>query len=103
MAERTVKCAKLGQELPAIDPESPAGRQALKMARLCGGPQLEARVRDEVSAEAWHQWTEFMLMVINEYQLDPTSDESNKVLGQQMERFFFGEGAHVPGYKPPSE
>jgi Fe-S cluster biosynthesis and repair protein YggX len=102
MAARTVKCAKLGRDLPALDEETPPGRQALKMALLLGGPEMQRRVREHVSAEAWKLWTEFMLMVINDYRLDPTSPDSNAVLAKQMEAFLFGESEQIPGYTPPA-
>ena len=49
----------------------------LKIALLLGGPELRDRVREHISAEAWGQWRGHMRMVINEYRLDPTSDEAN--------------------------
>ena len=102
MAERMVRCAKLNEELPGLDETTPGGSQALKMALLCGGSELQQQVRERVSARAWDQWKEYMLMVINEYQLDPTSDESNAVLGKAMSEFFFGKTEEVPGYVPPA-
>lgn len=98
----TVTCAKLGHELPAIDPATSEGAQALKMCTLIGGPELAARVQREISLEAWRMWRGHMLMVINEFRLDATSDESNAVLRQYMEEFLFGPGRHIPNYVPPS-
>jgi len=103
MATRTVKCAKLKQKLPGLDPDTPEGDRALRMALLVGGPELRQRVRDSISARAWEMWTEHMLMVVNEYQLDPTSDEANKVLRPHMEAFLFGEAKQIPGYVPPGQ
>lgn len=103
MATRQVKCAKLKQELPGLDPDTPEGDRALKMALLIGGPEMQQRVRDHVSARAWEMWTDHMLMVINEYCLDPTSDEANKILRPHMEAFLFGEGQQIPGYVPPEQ
>jgi Fe-S cluster biosynthesis and repair protein YggX len=103
MAARAVKCAKLKQELPGLDPDTPDGGRALKMAMLIGGPELRRRVQDSVSAKAWQMWTDHMLMVVNEYQLDPTSDEANRILEPHMEAFFFGKQAQIPGYVPPEE
>ena len=103
MAAKTVKCAKLQQELPGLDPDTPDGDRALRMALLVGGPELRQRVLDSVSARAWEMWTDHMLMVVNEYQLDPTSDESNKVLKPHMEAFLFGQAQQVPGYVPPEQ
>jgi Fe-S cluster biosynthesis and repair protein YggX len=96
-----VKCAKLGQELPAIDPAAPDGDRALKMALLIGGPQMRQRIAQHVSAQAWDMWLDHMRMVLNEFRLDPTSDEANRVLARYMEEFFFGGEAAIPNYVPP--
>ncbi len=72
------------------------------MALLLGGPDLRQRIYDHISADAWSQWKDRMLMVINEYHLDPTSDDSNTILRQQMEAFLFGSAADLPGYRPPT-
>jgi Fe-S cluster biosynthesis and repair protein YggX len=103
MAAKTVNCAKLKQDLPGLDPDTPEGDRALKMALLIGGPELRQRVQDSVSAKAWEMWIDHMLMVVNEYRLDPTSDEANKVLKPHMEAFFFSRQAQIPGYVPPKE
>jgi Fe-S cluster biosynthesis and repair protein YggX len=103
MAAKTVKCVKLGEELPAIDPATPAGGQALRMCRLFGGADLAQRVQESVSANAWDMWADHMRMVINEFRLDPTSDESNALLGKYMEDFFFGQQREIPNYVPPKE
>ncbi|MCH7871288.1 MAG: Fe(2+)-trafficking protein [Planctomycetes bacterium] len=101
MAERLIKCAKLGKELPAIDEETNEGEQALKMCLLIGSREFADRVRDNVSAEAWSQWIDHQVMVVNEYRLDPTSDASNAILQRHMEAFFFGEQMGVDNYVPP--
>lgn len=101
MAAKTIKCAKLNQELPAIDPESADGDRALRMALLIGGAELRDRVAESVSASAWEMWTDHMRMVINEFRLDPTSDAANQALKPHMEAFFFGEQSQLPGYVPP--
>ncbi len=99
----TVQCVKLNKELPAIDDTTPEGQQALKMALLFGGPELQARLKAHVSLDAWRLWPDHMRMVMNEYRLDPTSDEANKVLAQHMEAFFFEEAKDIPGYVPPEQ
>ncbi len=101
MTAKTVMCAKLGRELPAIDATTSSGRQALKMCRLMGGPELAARVQDQVSGQAWEMWTDHMRMIMNEYRLDPSSDEANVILRKYMEDFFFGQERAVPNYVPP--
>lgn len=100
MSAKTVMCAKLQQELPAIDPATPAGGQASRMALMIGGKELQARVLAGVSQKAWDMWKDHMIMIFNEYRLDPTSDEANKILRQHIEQFFFGQAAEIPNWKP---
>ena len=57
---RTVKCAKLGQELPG-------------MVYKPFNNDLGQRIYDNVSQEAWKQWIEASKMIVNEYRLDLTS------------------------------
>jgi Fe-S cluster biosynthesis and repair protein YggX len=102
MAAKLVRCAKLGQELPGIDPDSPEGSRHLRMVKLIAGPEMARRVQEGVSAQAMARWNDHMLMVMNEYRLDPMSDQANRVLAQHMEAFFFGETAEIPNYKPPA-
>lgn len=99
---KTVHCAKLNQELPGIDAETSEGARALKMALLIGGPEMRDRVEKEVSLQAWDMWTRHMLMLMNEFRLDPQSPESNEAIKPHMHAFFFGEEQQVPGYTPPS-
>src|SRR5574341_839796 len=102
MAQRTVRCAKLSEELPGIDESTLEGEAAMVMVRSFGDEQLAKKILDNVSMEAWKMWVGHMTMVINEYRLDPASPESDEILRQQMEDFFFGEGAALPpGYRPP--
>ena len=40
-------------------------------------------------------------MVINEYKLAPWTKEGQEIIQEQLEKFFFGEGAALPpGYVP---
>ena len=103
MAVRMVRCAKLGQELPGIDPESPSGARDLKMIRVIAGEDMARRVQESISQQAMEMWKNYMLMVMNEYQLDPQSEESNRILAEHMERFFFGEELKIPHYVPPEQ
>jgi Fe-S cluster biosynthesis and repair protein YggX len=88
MAERMVKCAKYGKMLPGLDEPPWSG-------------ELGQRIYDNVSKEAWKLWLEHLKMVINEYRLSPATQEAQDLIAQQMEQFFFGEGAQLPpGYVP---
>ena len=99
-SERMVKCAKLGRELPGIDETTPEGRKALKMALLLGGQEAKQRIHENVSMEAWNMWKDHMIMVMNEFRLDATSDASNAVLNEHMQAFLFGSAHQIPGYRP---
>lgn len=85
---RTVFCAKLHRELPALDTPPWPG-------------ELGQRVYEQVSAEAWRQWEERMKMILNEYRLMPFQREAQELIARHMEEFFFGESAALPpGYLP---
>ena len=63
---------------------------------------LGQRIYDNVSKEAWKLWMEQMKMLMNEYRLNLGTKEAQEFLLQQMENYFFGEGAALPpGFVPP--
>ena len=85
---RMVKCVKFGKEMPGLD-------------RVPWKGDLGKRVYEQVSKEAWKMWIEHSKMVMNEFRLNPLDPNSQKVMEEQMEQFFFGEGAKLPeGYVP---
>ena len=87
--ERMVKCVKFGRTLPGLD-------------RIPWKGELGKRVYENVSKEAWKLWIEHSKMVMNEFRLNPLDPNSQKIMEEQMEQFFFGEGAKLPeGYIPP--
>ena len=91
MAERMVKCVKFQKDLPGLD-EPP------------WGGELGKRIYENVSQQAWDMGLEHLKMVINEYRLNPATREAQEIIEQQMEQFFFGEGAALPpGYVPPQK
>jgi Fe-S cluster biosynthesis and repair protein YggX len=86
---RMVHCVKFDKELPGLD-------------RIPWQGELGKRVYENVSKDAWKLWLEYSKMVMNEYRLNPLDANSQKIMGEQMEQFFFGEGAKLPeGYVPP--
>jgi len=88
-AVRMVKCAKLGKELPGLD-------------RLPWKGELGQRVYDHVSKDAWKMWVDHSKMLLNEFRLNPMDPNSQKIMAEQMEEFFFGQGAKLPdGYVAP--
>jgi Fe-S cluster biosynthesis and repair protein YggX len=85
---RMVKCVKFGKELPGLE-------------RVPWKGELGKRVYENVSQDAWKLWIEHSKMVMNEYRLNPLDPQSLKIMEEQMEQFFFGEGAKLPeGFVP---
>ncbi len=85
---RVVHCVKLNREAEGLD-------------RLPYPGELGQRIFDNVSKEAWQQWLRQQTMLLNEYRLSPIDPKARKFLEEQMEKFFFGEGAETPeGYVP---
>ena len=84
-----VKCVKFQKELPGLEEtpfETPLGK----------------KIYENVSQEAWKLWKEHLKMIINEYRLNLADPQSQEMVAQQMEQYFFGEGAALPpGYQPP--
>jgi Fe-S cluster biosynthesis and repair protein YggX len=88
---RMVKCVKLGKEAEGLDRPTYPG-------------ELGKRIYEDVSKEAWQLWLRQQTMLINEYRLSPIEPKARKFLEEQMEKFFFGEGADTPpDFVPPSE
>ena len=86
---RTVHCVKFDKDLPGLD-------------RVPWKGELGKRVFENVSKDAWKLWLEHSKMVMNEYRLNPLDPNSQKIMEEQMEQFFFGEGAKLPeGYVAP--
>ncbi|MET0070547.1 MAG: oxidative damage protection protein [Candidatus Thiodiazotropha sp.] len=85
---RTVQCVKLNREAEGLDRPTYPG-------------ELGQRIFDNVSKEAWQQWLQHQTMLINENRLSPVDPKARKFLEEQMEQFFFGEGAELPpDYRP---
>src|SRR4029450_9363134 len=102
MAQHMVYCVKLQKEAPGIDEDDIQGEGALEMIESIGGPELRQRIYENVSMEAWELWKGFLTMIMNEYRLNTMDPEVDPFILQQMEDFFFGEGAALPpGYVPP--
>ncbi len=85
---RMVKCVKFGREMPGLEkPPFPGA--------------LGERIFNNVSEDAWEMWREHQTILINHYALNPADPDDRKLLRQQMEEFFFGEGAQMPeGWMP---
>lgn len=85
---RMVNCIKLGHEAEGLD-----------MLPLPG--PLGAKIYANVSKEAWQAWIRHQTMLINENRLNLADARARQYLMQQVENYFFGEGAENPsGYTP---
>jgi Fe-S cluster biosynthesis and repair protein YggX len=86
---RTVKCVKLGQELPGLEKPPFPG-------------ELGDRIYENVSQQAWDMWLEHQVLLINHYGLVLADPQARQFLMEQLEEFFFGENARMPeGWTPP--
>ena len=75
MSTRTVHCAKLNKDAPGLDAPPFSG-------------ELGEEIFNRVSAEAWQQWSDdVMIKIINEYRLDLSDAKQYDVLIQQMRAF----------------
>ena len=85
---RMVNCVKLGKEAEGLDFQPYPG-------------ELGKKVFENVSKEAWDSWLSHQTMLINEYRLNPLDPKSRKMIEQEMEKFFWGEGSEAPpDFKP---
>ena len=88
---RMGKCVNLGQDLPGV-------------VYKPFNNELGQRIYDNVSQQAWMMWVEFSKKIVNEYRLDLTSPSGQKLLLEQAEKFFFGDGGeNPPDYVPTHE
>ena len=87
---RKVFCLKFQREMEGLD-EIPFE-----------GHPLGQKIYDNVSKEAWKMWVEHMKMLMNEYRLNLGTAQAQEFLIQQMDNYFFGEGAALPpDFVPP--
>ncbi|MBI3149247.1 MAG: oxidative damage protection protein [Betaproteobacteria bacterium] len=86
---RMVQCVKLGREAEGLDRPPYPGT-------------LGMRIYEHVSKDGWAQWVRYQTMLVNENRLSMVDPQARKYLAQQMEAFFFGEGAdQIAGFVPP--
>ncbi len=85
---RMVQCAKIGQELPGLPSPPYPG-------------DFGQRIFENISQAGWDMWLQYSVVLINHYGLSLGDQQSREFLMQQMEEFFFGEGAQMPeGWTP---
>ena len=85
-----VNCRKYGKKLPGL--ESPP----------MPGP-LGMDIFENVSAQAWNEWTELQTMLINENHLSLRDSTARRYLNEQRQKFLTNQDWHQPeGYIPKS-
>jgi len=78
------------------------GREAEALARPPFPGELGQRIYNEISKQAWDMWQEQSTILINHYGLNLADPRAHEFLFEQMEEFFFGEGAQLPeDWTPP--
>ncbi len=88
---RMVECIKLKQQAEGLEHPPYPG-------------ELGEKIYQQVSKQAWQLWLKHQTMLINEYRLTPIDPKHRKLLEQEMEKFFFGEGSEAPAdYIPPAQ
>ena len=66
------------------------------------GHALGQKIYENVSKDAWKMWVEHMKMLMNEYRLNLGTSQAQEFLLEQMDKYFFGEGAALPpDFVPP--
>ena len=68
-------------------------REAEGLERLTYPGDLGQRIFDNVSKEGWQKWMAHQTILMNEYRLSPINPKDRKFLEEEMDKFFFGEGA----------
>lgn len=87
---RMVHCAKLNQELPGLEAPPFSG-------------ELGQRIYENISEQAWSMWQPQSTLILNHFGLSMGDPNARAMMRQQLEEFFFGEGAQVPeGWSPPA-
>ena len=88
---RTVHCRKYNKELPALTSAPFPG--------VAGED-----IRDNVSQQAWNEWTEHQTRLINEKHLNMMDLQARKYLTEQRSKFLSGEDFDkADGYVPENK
>ncbi len=80
---RMVHCVKIGRELPGLaKPPFPG--------------DLGQRIFENISQDGWQLWMDQVTILINHYGLNMADPRAQDFINEQMEEFYFGEGAKMP-------
>ena len=78
---RKVQCVFLGREAEGLEKAPYPG-------------EIGARIYENISREAWQQWLERSVMIINEYQLNSSDLTNQDIIEKHMLGFLFNEGEY---------
>jgi Fe-S cluster biosynthesis and repair protein YggX len=78
---RKVHCILLGRDVDGLEKPPYPG-------------QIGQRIYDCVSREAWQQWLERSVMIINEYQLNSADLANQELIAKHLLGFLFNEGEY---------
>lgn len=85
---RTVKCIKLGKELPGLDYPPFGG-------------EIGNKIWADVSEEAWNGFLEDFKRIMNENRLEGGTELATRMFLEQAEAYFYGgEVVKASGYVP---
>lgn len=73
-AGRLVKCRKYGKELPGLEKAPFAG-------------DVGKKIFEDVSAQAWTEWKDMQIKILNEYRLNMANPKDYQTLIDQMMMF----------------
>ncbi|KAA0207315.1 MAG: oxidative damage protection protein [Ignavibacteriaceae bacterium] len=86
---RLVNCIRFNKELPGLRKPPIPG-------------ELGEKIYQSVSKQAFEEFKEYFKMIVNEYRLDLTSPDTDKIFEDYLRDFFFGDGIKLPDqYIPP--
>jgi Fe-S cluster biosynthesis and repair protein YggX len=86
-----VNCVKIGRELEALNKPPFPG-------------ELGTRIFNEVSQMGFEMWQQQATLLINHYGMNMADPRAQEFLFEQMEQFFFGDGAQMPeGWTPEGQ
>jgi len=78
---RKVQCVFLGREAEGLEKAPYPG-------------EIGVRIYENISREAWQQWLERSVMIINEYQLNSSDLTNQDLIEKHMLGFLFNEGEY---------
>ncbi len=85
-----VHCIKLGREAEGLDKPPLKG-------------EVGQKIYENISKDAWRMWLEHSKMLINEYRLDLTSEQGQRIWLTELDKYFFGEGSAAPAEYVPKK